>query len=212
MFARIFLLCCIHSRKLNLFFWRTGIFIFLNHSGSRCPRHFLCLLFWLQMFLSALFAAPFIAIFLYCISIRRLLLLCASFLSCVLSFLKKIESGCNGIFGIPLEAKEVTKDILKQSFPTDDVLAKWHKGEDAEWPPVQMPTEMPPLRFSVGTKVLCRVGPNPETGWAPGVIDKLWYRETNWPPASFAPYKIILDDGRNIFAPADRDEVIKKQQ
>lgn len=120
-------------------------------------------------------------------------------------------SGCNGIFGLPMEAKEVTKDDLKESFPTKEVLEKWHKGEDAEWPPMDDPSEMPQLRFDLGAKVLCRIGPDPEKDWAPGTVSQLWYREPNWPPGSFAPYKIKLDDGRDIFAPGDMDQVIRKQ-
>ena len=110
-----------------------------------------------------------------------------------------------------MEAKEVTKEDLEETFPTKDVLEKWQRGEEAEWPPVDDPGEMPALRFDVGTKVFCRIGPNAETDWAPGTIIQLWYREGNWPPGSFAPYKIKLDDGRDIYAPGDMDQVIRKQ-
>jgi hypothetical protein len=69
---------------------------------------------------------------------------------------------------------------------------------------------MPRLRFQVGSKVSCRIGEDPVTGWAPGTIVELWYREPGWPArASPAPYKIKLDDGRHIFAPADVGEVIR---
>lgn len=117
------------------------------------------------------------------------------------------------MFGIPLEAKKVTKEDLTGLFPTAEVLQKWHKGEDAEWPPMDEgdPMSMPELRFDMGTRVLCRIGPNAETDWAPGTISQLWYKEPNWPPNSFAPYQIKLDDGRSIFAPADLDQVIRKQ-
>jgi hypothetical protein len=107
------------------------------------------------------------------------------------------------MFGLPMAAKEVTKEELQFNFPTEDVLEKWHRGEEAEWPPHEDPVG---LRFSVGMFVLCRVGP---TDWAPGVIQQLWYREATWPPNSYAPYKIELDDGRCIYAPADMDQVIK---
>jgi hypothetical protein len=108
-----------------------------------------------------------------------------------------------------MEAKEVTKEELKNNFPTVPVLEAWFRGEDADWPPMEDP-DFPELRFSVGTRVLCRVGPNAETDWAAGTIVLLWYREETWPPGSFAPYKIELDDGRNIFAPGDMDQVIRK--
>ena len=101
------------------------------------------------------------------------------------------------MFGVPMEAQEVTEKEIKAAFPTPDVIEKWHKGEDAEWPPEDEPIE---LRFYVGMHVLCRVGP---TDWAPGKVLQLWYREANWPPGSFAPYKIKLEDGREIYAPID---------
>lgn len=108
-----------------------------------------------------------------------------------------------------MEAREVTKEELSSNFPTPEVLEKWHAGEEAEWPPIDDDPELPELRFSVGTRVLCRIGPDAKKDWAPGTIVLLWYREPNWPPGSFAPYKIELDDGRNIFAPGDMDQVIR---
>lgn len=122
-------------------------------------------------------------------------------------------SGSNGMFGLPMEAREVTEEDLQGSFPTADVLEKWQRGEDAEWPPAMDPSnmEMPELRFDMGTKVLCRIGPDATKDWAPGTIVMLWYREDSWPPGSLAPYKVKLDDGRDIFAPGDIDQVIKKQ-
>eukprot|EP00934_Nitzschia_sp_Nitz4_P007080 Nitzschia sp. Nitz4//scaffold1_size375055//176227//176860//NITZ4_000270-RA/size375055-augustus-gene-0.674-mRNA-1//1//CDS//3329541027//7070//frame0 len=122
------------------------------------------------------------------------------------------ESGCNGIFGMPFEAKDVTKEEVQNSFPTQDVLEKWQRGEDAEWPPIPGPEDLPELRFDIGTKVQCRIGPDPKKDWANGEIVQLWYHEPNWPPGSFAPYKIKLDDGRDIFAPGDMDEIIRRRQ
>lgn len=121
-------------------------------------------------------------------------------------------SGCNGIFGIPMEAREVTKEELEAMFPTPDVLEKWHQGEDADWPPIEEPAEMPNLRFSVGTRVQCRIGPDATKDWASGEVCLLWYREPNWPAGSFAPYKIKLDDGREIFAPGDMDQIIRQHE
>lgn len=109
-----------------------------------------------------------------------------------------------------MEAREVTKEELEASFPTRDVLEKWHQGEDADWPPMEEPAEMPELRFDIGTRVQCRIGPDATKDWASGTVVLLWYREPNWPPASFAPYKIKLDDGREIFAPGDMDQIIRK--
>jgi hypothetical protein len=132
----------------------------------------------------------------------------------ILKIYVKINSGGNGLFGIPMEAREVTKEDLEALFPTDDVLEKWHKGEDADWPPnmdeVNNVTQQQ-LRFSEGANVLCRIGPDPVKDWAAGTVVQLWYREPNWPVGSVAPYKIQLDDGRDIFAPADVDQVIRLQ-
>jgi hypothetical protein len=112
-------------------------------------------------------------------------------------------SGGQGMVVLPMEPKEVTQDILKEVFPSEDVLEKWYNGEDAAWPPEPEPQE---LRFQVGTDVLCRVGP---TDWAPGKVQQLWYRESGWPEGAFAPYKILLADGRDIFAPQDMDQIIR---
>jgi hypothetical protein len=79
-----------------------------------------------------------------------------------------------------MEAREVTKEELSNNFPTTDVLEKWYRGEDADWPPFEEP-EFPELRFDVGTRVLCRIGPDANKDWAPGEIVLLWYREPNWP-------------------------------
>jgi hypothetical protein len=109
------------------------------------------------------------------------------------------------MFALPMEPKEVTREVLEEAFPTADVLEKWLRGEEAEWPPMQdeLPAE---LRFAVGTAVQCRVGPEQ---WESGTISQLWYRENQWPEGAFAPYQIVLDDGRAIFAPFDSDQVIR---
>lgn len=106
-----------------------------------------------------------------------------------------------------MEAKEVTQDHLQEAFPPADIFEKWYRGEDAEWPPPQDEQLQPvDLRFDVGAQVLCRVGP---TEWAAGTVVQLWYRESNWQPGMYAPYKIHLADGRDIFAPQDIEQVIR---
>ena len=117
-------------------------------------------------------------------------------------------SGGQGMFGLPMDSKSVTQNELENFFPSTEVLEAWHRGEDADWPPQQNDmANQPTLRFSVGTQVLCRVGADE---WAPGQVTQLWYRESGWPEGAFAPYKIKLDDGRDIFAPADMDQIIKQ--
>lgn len=109
------------------------------------------------------------------------------------------------MFALPMEPKEVTPDHINENFPPGEILEKWFRGEDAPWPPEPEPPE---LRFTVGDKVECRVGPD---DWAPGTVHQLWYRENGWPEGAFAPYKILLDDGRFIFAPQDMDQVIRQR-
>ena len=120
------------------------------------------------------------------------------------------------MMGIPMQAKEVTKETLLDTFPTDDVLNAWARGEEADWPPLEdfsddedQFSDRPRLRFKVGQRVACRVGPDPVTGWATGKVSLLWYREPQWPANSWAPYRIELDDGRNIFAPGDVEQIIR---
>ena len=120
---------------------------------------------------------------------------------------------------ISSESKHISKQDISDKFPTHRVLAAWARGEDADWPPFeddasdseddidQDPRSL--LRFDVGQHVLCRVGPDPVTGWVPGRIIQQWYREASWPANSWAPYKVELDDGRKIFAPGDVDQVVR---
>mmetsp|Transcript_20631 Transcript_20631/g.25515 ORF Transcript_20631/g.25515 Transcript_20631/m.25515 type:complete len:200 (-) Transcript_20631:424-1023(-) len=130
-------------------------------------------------------------------------------------------SGGRGMMGIPMEVQEVTREDLLEGFPTEDVLTKWYKGEEADWPPMDDDDEedwfddeqqRPVLRFEVGTKVECRIGPHPVEGWAAGEVIQLWYREPTWPRDSWAPYKVQLADGRNIYAPGDIDQIIRKRK
>jgi len=123
-------------------------------------------------------------------------------------------SGGRGMIGLPDESKNVLKEDLLEGFPTKQVLEKWYRGEEAEWPPFDEEEEFddlnPQLRFEVGDKVECRIGPDPVTGWAKGSINQLWYREQGWPPNSWAPYKVQLENGKCIFAPSDQDQIIRR--
>jgi hypothetical protein len=116
------------------------------------------------------------------------------------------QSGGKGIIGIPAEVNEVDKEGLLEYFPDEETIALWADGQDAPWPP------LPDLRFEVGQRVECRVGPHPVRGWAAGVVVATFYKEPDWPPGMLAPYQIQLDDGRLIFAPQDIDEVIREEQ
>lgn len=127
--------------------------------------------------------------------------------------------GADGIFGIPMAAKDITIEDLKDIFPTSEVLLKWSRGISAEWPPLDfeekddepfLSGEWPKTRFEVGEKVLCRIGPDDDKDWAQGTITQLWFRQSKWPEGSYAPYRIQLDDNREIFAPADHDGVVRR--
>ena len=50
--------------------------------------------------------------------------------------LRSYPSGGQGMFALPMEPQQVTLEILQENFPPDDILDKWMKGEDAEWPPM----------------------------------------------------------------------------
>jgi len=108
-----------------------------------------------------------------------------------------------GMFGIPKAPEEITKDDILEDFPDVETLTAWQQGKKARWPP------LPELRYQVGDRVECRIGPHPVKGWAPGKIIRLYYSEPNWPPNMIAPYQIALHDGRLIFAPQDTDNVIR---
>ena len=131
------------------------------------------------------------------------------------------RSGGQGVFGIPMELQEVTDHIMKECFPPEEILVAWWQGSKEEWNPFeddedydednqQLPNVQ--LRFQVGDAVQCRIGEDPVTGWGAGTVIQVWYREQGWPQGQLAPYKIALNDGRNIFAPQDIPEVIRKDQ
>ena len=111
--------------------------------------------------------------------------------------------GCRGVFGLPFAPDELEDDEWKDYFPDEETLQKWKSGIKARWPP------KPPLRFTIGDPVECRIGPHPVKGWAPGRITKLDYSQPDWPPNMVAPYQVALQDGRLIFAPQDSDLVIR---
>jgi len=60
------------------------------------------------------------------------------------------------------------------------------------------------LRFEVGTRVECNCG-----GWEGGTIVKQFYRQSSFPPGTFAPYQVRLDNGKLIYAPIDEDRVCR---
>lgn len=139
------------------------------------------------------------------------------------------SEGGRGMFAVPMSLDDIEQDMMDDIFPVSahphccsilcscilvlpsncdplhvqdaETLQKWFNKEEAHWP------RRPELRFTIGTRVECRIGPNPIRGWAPGVITALFYSEPGWPQSMYAPYQIRLDDGRLIFAPQDIDAV-----
>lgn len=137
-----------------------------------------------------------------------------------------------GMFSLPIEATLITEHDIENVFPTLEILQKWKNGEETPWSPTYHDEYYKNenvnkqkgkcLRFSVGQRVQCRVGPDPVKGWKNGTIVQLWYREQSWPKDTVAPYKIVLDDNeeeifenqpvdkkRMIFAPGDMDQIIR---
>jgi len=113
------------------------------------------------------------------------------------------SDGGRGMFALPYAPDEIDQEELVDLFPDEETLTAWKNGKRAPWP------RRAPLRFKVGERVECRVGPHPVKGWAPGRVIKLHYTEPSWPPNMVAPYQIALHDGRLIFAPQDTDQVIR---
>ena len=119
------------------------------------------------------------------------------------------NNGGRGMFGIPAESKEVNEEMLLEEFPDETCLKAWYNGEEYDWPPAAEPE---PLRFAIGERVECRIGPDPVTGWAKGRIVDHYYSESHWPAGAFAPYQVKLHDDRLIFAPQDTDMVIRRRE
>lgn len=66
------------------------------------------------------------------------------------------------------------------------------------------------LRFSIGDRVECLVGRNPDL-WLPGTVTKTNYADRSQFGDDFvAPYQIRLDKGGLIYAPVDDDITIKE--
>lgn len=111
--------------------------------------------------------------------------------------------GGRGVFALPFAPEEIVQDDMLDLFPDEETLTLWQGGTSAPWP------KRPELRFYIGARVECRVGPHPVKGWAQGRVIKLHYSEPSWPPNMVAPYQVALHDGRLIFAPQDTDQVIR---
>lgn len=112
--------------------------------------------------------------------------------------------------------------------PDDDVLDSTGRGSD--WRPWQ--TRGDPLRFSIGDRVRCVLGPAAvrktdgkimgrkkpaedkctEMNFGSGTVVALEYHEPEWPDDKVVPYQVLLDTGRMIYAPVDEDDTIHAHQ
>lgn len=80
----------------------------------------------------------------------------------------------------------------------------WYPSMSVE--PVYDPDTQREPRFAVSTRVECKMG----SGWFPGSVNRVWWREPGWKDRPTAPYSVRLDDGRFVFAPCDSDVVVRK--
>ena len=73
--------------------------------------------------------------------------------------------------------------------------------------PGQPPAGMP--RFKLGDKVQCKIGMEGDN-WVKGRIVSIGYREAHFPAGYIAPYQIQLVSGQLIYAPYDRDDIVRR--
>jgi len=64
-----------------------------------------------------------------------------------------------------------------------------------------------PLRFPIGSQVLCQTS----DGWETGTIVDHWYTQQGFPPGFFAPYQVQLSDGTLIFVPEDIPQLCRER-
>lgn len=130
------------------------------------------------------------------------------------------RDGCGTTYGIPCEVEEVEEIDVDEHAPPMEIVEDWYNGTPTTWPPepeVPDPGPVPTdeLRFAIGTRVQCRIGPG-EDGWAGGAVVAHWYRGSTWPTGQYAPYQIQLDrqdmGSGLIFAPQDHDNCIRLEK
>ena len=102
------------------------------------------------------------------------------------------ERGCKLTF----IGKNLDKTALQEGF--DETLAtEENKAKRAA-----------KLRFKIGDEVECNLGFNK---WKTGKVISLFFRDESMPPGMTAPYQVQLDEGDIIFAPADKEELIRNK-
>ena len=77
----------------------------------------------------------------------------------------------------PQDTDQYIRSLLEEDFYDED------EEDEEEWEEEDDDLlHLPDLRFQVGDRVECRVGPDPVQDWLPGRITKLYYSEPHWPP------------------------------
>ena len=64
------------------------------------------------------------------------------------------------------------------------------------------------LRFKIGERVACHMG---EGMWKPGTVTELMWRDEEMEQGQVCPYKVKLDEGGSTWAPADENDVIRRE-
>jgi len=99
--------------------------------------------------------------------------------------------------GTKFNAAAITS-ALDECLCTDDEMEQYRTRWADET--AEITRETGPLRFKVGDRVTCNIGPD---RWARGFVASHHYREYDWPSERWAPYRIELDDDTYIWAPSD---------
>ena len=74
--------------------------------------------------------------------------------------------------------------------------------------PENMQKKIAKLRFKIGERVACHMG---EGMWKPGTVTELMWRDEEMEQGQVCPYKVKLDEGGSTWAPADENDVIRRE-
>jgi hypothetical protein len=124
-----------------------------------------------------------------------------------------VEEKDNGVIILRADTLEkaqklVEKDKIGSKAATAATRCRLHKSSPLEkvcWRDAWV--HIMPLRFAVGTKVQCHIG-----DWLKGEVILLRYRQENWPRGRVAAYQVRLDNGELVYAPEDKDSMVRKQE
>lgn len=92
-------------------------------------------------------------------------------------------------FGLPKMARYVERVEIEREFPPADILLRWARGDDAEWPEPDDPPDYN-LQFKPGDRVDAYLG----GAWRPATVVQQWWRDSAWPKFAWVCYRIHVDD------------------